>query len=123
MDDNKTVIAQKWKRNISNNIELAISYYSILFSFNQLNVTERETQLVAFTSVNGNISDSEKRKGFCSDYQTTNPTINNMVSKLKKMGILTKSEGKIIVNISISPKFDTSSIILQVVLKNDGYKG
>lgn len=117
--EEKRIIAQKWKKDHPDSIHLAICYYSLLCALNNLSITEREIQLVAFTAVKGNISYSDIREEFCQSYNSSNATINNMVSKLKKMGLFVKDNGKIKVNPSICPKFETDSIIIQVVLKNE----
>lgn len=122
MEENRIVV-QKWKKDIPDDVNLAIYYYSLLFSFNKLNVTEREIQMVAFAAVKGNISYAEIREEFCKIYSSSNPTINNMVSKLKKMKVLIKDNGKIKVNPSICPKFGTAdSIILQITLTNEEFR-
>lgn len=118
MEENRIVV-QKWKKGIPDDMSLAIYYYSLVFAFNNLSVTEREIQMVAFTAVKGNISYAEIREDFCKLYSSSNPTINNMVSKLKKMNILIKDNGKVKVNPNICPKFETESIIIQIVLKNE----
>lgn len=117
--EEKRIIAQKWKRDIPDNLHLAICYYSLLCALNNLHVTEREIQLIAFTAVRGNISYSDIREEFCEKYSSSSPTINNMVSRLKKLNILIKDGGKVKVNPSICPKFETDSIIIQIVLKNE----
>lgn len=120
--EEKRIIAQKWKRDIPDSLHLSICYYSLLCALNNLRVTEREIQLIAFTAVKGNISYSDIRDDFCERYSSSGPTINNMVSKLKKMNILIKDGGKVKVNPSICPKFETDSIIIQIVLKNEESK-
>jgi hypothetical protein len=54
--------------------------------------------LVAFTAVKGTISYANARTQFCDKYKTTTATINNIVSKLKKIGIFVKESGKVKVN-------------------------
>lgn len=120
--EEKRIIAQKWKKEINTTIDLAIRYYSVLCAFNNIRVTEREIQLIAFTAVKGNISYADIREEFCKLYSSSNPTINNMVSKLKKMRLLIKDNGKVKVNPSICPKFSTDSMILQIVLKNEEFR-
>lgn len=120
--EEKRIIAQKWKRDIPDTLHLAICYYSLLCALNNLHVTEREIQLIAFTAVKGNISYSDIRDEFCEKYSSSSPTINNMVSKLKKLNILVKDGGKVKVNPSICPKFELDSIIIQIVLKNEESK-
>jgi len=89
------MIVQKLTQSAIDNYALAEKYYSILSAVNKLKLTEREIQLMAFTAVRGNMSYANIRDEFCRKYETTSPTINNMISKLKKMGIMIKDKGKI----------------------------
>jgi hypothetical protein len=92
------IVVQKLKKDVSNDIELAMLYYSVLSSINNLNLTEREIQLISFTAIKGNITYANAREEFCKLYNTTSPTINNIISKLKKIGIFIKDNGKVKVN-------------------------
>jgi hypothetical protein len=85
--------------------DLAERYYAVLSALNGLKLTEREIQLVAFTAIKGSISYANVREEFCKRYSTSSPTINNIISKLKKMYILTKINGKIKVNPIIQLNF------------------
>ena len=92
------MIVQSLKKVVDTDIQLAEKYYSILFTINNLHLTEREIQLIAFTAIKGNITYANVREEFCKTYNSTSPTINNIVSKLKRLGIFTKENGKVKVN-------------------------
>jgi hypothetical protein len=94
----KKVIVQKLKKSINSNIQLAEKYYSILSVINDLNLTEREIQLVAYTAIKGNISFANVREEFFKTYNSSSASVNNIISKLKKLGIFIKQEGKVKVN-------------------------
>jgi len=91
-------ITQKLKNNSTDKYLLAEKYYSILSAVNNLKLTQREIQLIAFTAIRGNISYASNRDEFCEKYGTTDATINNIISKLKKSGILVKDGTKVKVN-------------------------
>jgi hypothetical protein len=91
-------ILQKLKRKEESDILIAEKYYTILSAVNNLHLTNREIQLVAFTAVKGNISYANNREEFCKIYNTTSPTINNIISKLKKINVLVKDGSKVKVN-------------------------
>ena len=112
------MIVQKLKKEVKGEIELAIKYYSILSVVNSLHFTIREIQLIAFTAVKGNITDVSLREEFCSTYETTGPTINNIVSKLKKYGVFTKKNKKIVVNPVIVLDFK-KDVFLAITLKHE----
>ncbi len=107
------MITQKLKKIVQNEFSLAEKYYSILSDVNSLHLTEREIQLVAFTAIKGNISNGNVREEFCTKYKTSSPTINNIISKLKKMGIFIKDGGKVKVNPVIVLDF-TKEITIEI---------
>jgi hypothetical protein len=92
------MIVQSLKKVVQTDMQLAEKYYSILFTINNLHLTEREIQLIAFTAIKGNITYANVREEFCKTYNSTSPTINNIVSKLKRLGIFIKENGKVKVN-------------------------
>jgi DNA-binding MarR family transcriptional regulator len=94
---------------------LAEKYYRILSSVNDLKLTKREIQLIAFAAMKGNISYANIRKEFCEKYDSTSPAINNIISKLKKMGVFVKDGTKVKVNPLILLNFD-KDIVLQISL-------
>ena len=109
------MIVQRFKCSVEDDYILAEKYYSILSSINNLKLTQREIQLVSFTAIRGNMSYANIREDFCKKYGTTSPTINNLISKLKKVGVFIKDRGKIKVNPKILFKFD-DGVVLQVSL-------
>jgi hypothetical protein len=96
--ESKIIVVQKLKKTVENDLHLAEKYYSILSVINHLHLTEREIQLIAFTAIKGNITYANVREEFCKLHNTTSPTINNIISKLKKIGIFIKEAGKVKVN-------------------------
>ena len=92
------MIVQSLKKDVKTDIQLAEKYYSVLFTINDLHLTEREIQLIAFTAIKGNITYANVREEFCKTYKSTSPTINNIVSKLKRIGVFIKENGKVKVN-------------------------
>lgn len=111
----ETTTVQKLSKDSSNRLELAQKYYSLISALNNLQLTEREVQLVAFSAVRGSLSFATVREDFCSIYKSSFPTINNMVSKLKKSFILIKQGKKIVVNPLIALDF-SKPLVLQITL-------
>jgi hypothetical protein len=108
-------ITQKLKNHSTDKYLLAEKYYSILSAVNNLKLTQREIQLIAFTAIRGNISYANIRKEFCDKYDSTSPTINNIISKLKKVGVFIKDGTKVKVNPIIILPFD-KDITLEIKL-------
>lgn len=115
---NHDMIVQRLKKNVYTDIELAIKYYSILSAVNNLHLTEREIQLISFTAIKGNITYANVREEFCKTYNSTSPSINNIISKLKKVGIFIKENGKVKVNPIISIDF-TKDLTLDIKLLHE----
>jgi predicted HTH transcriptional regulator len=112
------MIVQKLKKDVNGQLELAEKYYAILSNINSLNLTTREIQLIAFTAVKGNITNANVREEFCTKYKTTSPTINNIISKLKKVGIFVKDGGKVKVNPVIVVDF-SKDVLLAIKLQHE----
>jgi biotin operon repressor len=111
--ETKKIIVQKLRKQGEDILVRAYRYYSILSVVNDLRLTEREIQLLGFTAVKGNISYKYIRDEFCEKYNSSAPTINNMISKLKRMGVLVKEGSKIKVAPVISLNFE-NNITLEI---------
>jgi TATA-box binding protein (TBP) (component of TFIID and TFIIIB) len=112
------MIVQSLKKIVSTDFQLAEKYYNILFTINNLHLTEREIQLISFTAIKGNITYANVREEFCRTYNSTSPSINNIISKLKKIGIFIKENGKVKVNPIISIDF-TKDLTLEIKLLHE----
>ena len=121
MEKRNTVI-QELKYSLEDEYTVAQKYYGILSAINNLKLTKREVQLIAFTAVKGNISYANARKQFCEKYDTTTATINNIISKLKKIGIFVKDSGKVSVNPIIVIDFKKNLNLVIRILHNEESK-
>ena len=110
-----TIVLQKLKKPEKDTILLAERYYTLLSAVNDLKLTQREIQLLAFAAVRGNISYANIRKDFCEKYGTTNASINNIISRLKKLGVLVKDGTKVKVNPRILLNFE-NDVTLEIRL-------
>lgn len=111
-------IVQKLSRKEPSVLEMAQRYYSIISAVNGLNLTKRELQLLAFTALKGNMSYANIRREFCELFDSSEPTINNMISKLKRSRLLIKEGSKIKVNPVISLDF-SKDVMLGIKLTSD----
>ena len=116
--EEKVIVVQRLKKNVQTNIQLAEKYYSILSVINNLGLTEREIQLVAFTAIKGNISYANVREEFFKTYNSTSPSVNNIISKLKKVGIFIKQDGKVKINPVIVIDF-SKDLTLDIKLEHE----
>jgi len=109
------MVVQKLKKVSEDRYQLAERYYEIVSSLNSLSLTQREVQLVAYAAIHGNISYTHIKNDFCEKYKTSVQTIYNIVSKLMKLKVFVKDNGKIKVNPVIALKFN-DSIRLEITL-------
>ena len=107
------MIVQQLEKGSKDALQVAERYYSILSAINNLSLTDREIQLIAFTAVRGSITYTSCVRSFCAKYGSSFPTINNIVAKLKKSKIFVKSGKLIVVNPIISLDF-SKAIMLQI---------
>jgi hypothetical protein len=112
------MIVQTLKKAVDTDMQLAEKYYSVLSVINNLRLTEREIQLIAFTAIKGNITFANVREEFCKTYNSTSPSINNIISKLKKVGIFIKENGKVKVNPVIVLDFK-KDLMLNIKLEHE----
>ena len=117
-NSSKKIIVQKFLRKIEDNYAMAEKYYSVLSTINNLKLTTREIQLVAFTAIRGNMSYSSIREDFCKKYNSTSPTINNIISKLKRIGVFVKDGSKIKVNPVIILNF-SNDVTLEIKMEHN----
>jgi hypothetical protein len=110
------MVLQKIRRIEKDEFAIAEKYYSLLSAVNNLHLTNREVQLLAFTAIRGNISYASNRKEFCEKHDTTSPTINNIISKLKKINVLVKDGSKVKVNPVILLPFEKEDVTLEIKL-------
>ena len=111
----RTITFQRWKKEFER-IEIAEKYYAMLSVLNNLQLTERQIQLIAFSAIKGNISSANVRNEFCRIYNTSYPTISNMVSRLKKIGVVVKEDNK---KIRVNPKIVidfNNDVVIQINL-------
>ena len=113
------MIVQKLLSPTEDPLSLAEKYYGIISAINNLHLTPREIQLISFTAVRGNMSYANIREDFCEEYKTSSPTINNIISRLKKKGVLVKDKGKIKVHPNIVFDFKQSVRVEINLLHNE----
>lgn len=109
---------QKIKKGYKQNMDVAIAYYSMISVLNQFHLTTRELQLLAFTALRGSITNPAAREDFCQTYETSQATINNIISKLRKLKLFVKDQNKIRVHPALALDF-SQPLVLQIVLSNE----
>lgn len=114
---NSVITYQKIRKDVGDKYALAGRYYSVLSVLNDLKLTEREIQLVSYAAIKGGISSLGVREEFCKKYNTSTATINNMISRLRRINVLVKESGKVRVNPRIVINFDRD-VVLEIKLSH-----
>lgn len=93
-------------------LDKAIVYYRLLSVINSWDLTERDVQLLAYTNRRGTISSITAKQEFVRIFSSSIPTINNMISKLKRKKLLVKQNRKIMVNPKMSIDFSQRMVLV-----------
>lgn len=109
------VVLQKIKKQFSDEYSIAKVYFSLLSDVNSLSLTTREIELMAFTATKGTISYAVMREEFVKQCNTSLATINNIISKLKRNGLLVKDNGKVRVHPAFNIDFK-KDVVLNISL-------
>jgi len=110
---------EKIQIQVPSKFEVAKRYYGVLFKVNNIKVKPLEIDLVAFSAINGTITTPPVREEFIRTFQSSKFSFNNMSSRLQKLNILVKKEGKIKVNPIILPDFSSPSFKIEITIIND----
>ena len=115
----RKIVVQSLRIDLDDEYAIAEKYYSILSALNNLGLTKREIELVAYTAIKGTISYANTRAEFCERYNTTPQTINNTVCRLKKTKLLVKRSGKVRVNPLIAIDFKKNLNLVVKLMHDD----
>ena len=112
------IVIQKIRKKYPTPIEVGVRYYSILSVLNNLGLTEREVQVLAFTAYRGTISSGGAKESFLQMFGSTKASLGNIIGSMMKRGLLIKIENRITVNPALMLNFD-NSIILQISISSE----
>jgi hypothetical protein len=114
------MIVQKLFRKENDVLLYAYKYYALVALVNNLSLSKREIQLLSFFSVKGNIYYTNIKQEFIERYNTSSASINNMMSKMIRLGVFVKENKKIRVAAPIALNFSThKEIVIQIKLSNE----
>lgn len=106
-------ILQKIKINKEDPLERALKYYSLFFKINDVPITKKEIELLAFTAIKGGITSITSREEFVSRFNSSLPSLENIKGKLVQKKLIVKIDKKLKINPLINIDF-TKRIILQI---------
>lgn len=113
------IVQKKIKRALPSDIEKGIRYYSILSVISELKLRRKEIELLAFTSVKGNITHPSLREEFVRMFDSSSQSLENIKSRLRKQKWLIDIDGKCKVNPKVNLDL-SGDIILQINLTKIG---
>lgn len=112
---------QKIITNYNTSFEVARKYYLIICELNNLKITHKELDLIAFSAIHGSISSPTVKEAFIKEFAVPEASVYNMICKLKKIKIFYKDEEKKIrLNPAILPDFTKDNLILIIKLTTGG---
>lgn len=109
------VILQKLRKQLPSDIHKAVKYYSLLSVLNDLGLTLKQVELLAFTAVRGTITSPSARTEFVEMFGSSLASLENVKNKLKRRGWLLRIDNKYRVNPRVNLDF-SRDIILQINL-------
>jgi len=110
---------QRITKTFKTDVDAAIMYYSLICVINNILISEREIQLLAYTSVRGTISSISAKEEFSTMFGSSVASVNNMISKLKGIGLIKKIQNKYRVPSSILPRFNEQDMVLSITIKKN----
>jgi hypothetical protein len=108
-------ILQKIKINKEDILEKAIKYYSVFFKINDVPITKKEIELLAFTAIKGGITSISAREEFVKRFDSSLASLENIKGKLVQKKFIIKKDKKLKINPLINLDF-TKRIVLQIDL-------
>ncbi len=107
---------QKFKRTLSPK-ERVKRYYIVLTAFNDIHLSSQQLELLVFI-VEKKLLTTETRREFAALHNTTTGTVDNLVSRLKKLGMLEDTSEGLAINPYAMPPIDRT-IQLQIELNGE----
>jgi|ERR1044072_92559 hypothetical protein len=92
-------------------IASGIAWFTFITAINNIHLSRRELELLAFINSRGTISSISAKDEFCKIFGTSKATISNMVSKLSSFKLLVKEKSKTRINPSIRVDFSNDLFI------------
>lgn len=111
------VAVQKIRKEYESQIETAVKYYSIVSILNDLKLSHKLLQLLAFTAIRGTITPKPARLEFIEMFDSSLPSLENMKGELYRKGLLVKVKEMYRVNPLILPDFSQEMLIVQLNLE------
>lgn len=113
-----SIVQQKINKKYTSDIDFARAYYSLIVQLNNISITPTEMNLLCYCAVNGTISTPPVRDAFIQEFKVPKGSVYNIVSKLQRLKLMIKIQGKIRVNPALQIDFSKHTYKIELTLLN-----
>lgn len=106
------VVVKTIKKSYDDDIKAGITWFKFIAAINDIKLTTRELELLAFINRRGTISSLQSKEEFCNLFGSSQGTVANMTSRLLKLRMLSKNgSNKIHVNPALKVDFNNPFVV------------
>jgi len=109
--EDKQVIVKTIKKSYDDVIKAGITWFKFISAINDIQLTKRELELLAFINTRGTISSIQAKEDFCELFETSKATVSNMISRLLKKRLLIKEKNKTKINPALKVDFNNDFVV------------
>lgn len=121
--EDKQVLIKTIKKSFDDKLKAGITWFKFIAAINNIQLTKRELELLAFINYRGTISSTSSKEEFCRVYDSSFGTVSNMTAKLTRLKLLVKDKGKTRINPALRVDFDKNFVVrffIDVKKEQDG---
>jgi hypothetical protein len=104
------VVVKTINKSFSNKIKAGITWFKLIAALNDIKLTPRELELLAFINYRGTISSLQAKEEFCRVFGSSIATISNMTKKTSNLWTSKLLNSKIKINPAIRVDFDSQFV-------------
>lgn len=111
--EDRQVIVKTIKKSFTDKLRAGITWFKFISAINDIKLTKRELELLAFINSRGTISSSSAKEEFVKIFNSSLGTISNMTARLLKIkpNLLVKEKSKVKVNPALRVDFDKDFVV------------
>ncbi len=119
--EEKQVLVKTIKKSFDSNIKAGITWFKFISAINDINLTKRELELLAFINYRGTISSSSSKEEYCKLFESSKATVANMIARLSKLKLIVKEKtinrvnSKVKINPSLYMDF-TKDVVIRLFI-------
>jgi hypothetical protein len=107
------IVLKTIKKTFNSHIKAGITWFKFISAVNDIKLTQRELELLAYINHRGTISSTSSKEDFCKMFNSSPATVTNMTAKLlkQKQKFLIKDKSKIKINPALRVDFDKDFVV------------